>query len=337
MTDNNKDSFMQKAKDTITEFGEKAGEFIGGVKKQASDFVEGFVRHQSINVIRLKDSAVHVLLPEGYCRTKEKRVVEGMGASGHKEARVFRKETEGSVNVIAVKRCGLQFNGTFEEEFRDTEKYARELRDQLTDNEELMEIAYGVTSQEYTYFYCLAKAMPEAPQTGVSYRMTLLLKNHEEIIEINGVFAEPGTSGMTGMREALCCQLARQAGMVGEGFDGWFEDDDHTEMTKRCRRNLSEREGLDGLFPYHPLTQAHELLLAVIKNEYVNLTRDENEASDEKDPQSDEDGSSAEDKEENENDFIRGLFVNECRRYTYPVDIGAMNEKGSEKQNDRKD
>ena len=111
------------------------------------------------------------------------------------------------------------------------------------------------------------------------------------------------------MRDTLGMEFARRAGltnMTGDNpFEGWNEDPFDKTYTKGIPMNLSEKEGIDGLFPYHPLTQAREFLLAVLEDKFVIMKKDNSEENTEEEST----------QKEEEKDFLKRLFVDECQSY----------------------
>ena len=106
---------------------------------------------------------------------------------------------------------------------------------------------------------------------------------------------------------------SRRAGLVDFGnenvFEGWNEDPYNPDYKKGALMNLSERAGLDGVFPYHPLSQCRELIKSLISDKLVIIKK--------------EDESKKEEKKEgvNEKEFMLKIFNNEVDRHTYDVEI----------------
>ncbi len=85
--------------------------------------------------------------------------------------------------------------------------------------------------------------------------------------------------------------------------------------------NLAEREGLDGLFPGNPLTQARELVLAIVSDELAIIKSDAGDSST-NDEATNADESNDE-KEKDGNQIMKELFDKDCgcRRHTIQVEI----------------
>ena len=78
------------------------------------------------------------------------------------------------------------------------------------------------------------------------------------------------------------------------------------------------------MFPENPLSQAHEFLIAVLKDELVVVRHDdEEENGTSADNHTTDPGTelTAEERAEKEKELLLGLFVDECRRHTIQVDI----------------
>ena len=146
---------------------------------------------------------------------------------------------------------------------------------------------------------------------GVMYFLRMTLNLDDEHIEINGSFSE---QGMIGLRESMCMELANRAGLMDfaeKEFEGWSEDPYDPSYKKGIQKNLAEREGIDGLFPYSPLTQAREFVLAIINDELVIINKEDDDTSTEQDDK----------KDFNEKEYCLGLFEDRCRRHRYPVEV----------------
>ena len=73
------------------------------------------------------------------------------------------------------------------------------------------------------------------------------------------------------------------------------------------------------MFPENPLSQAHEFLIAVLKDELVAVRHDdEEENGTSADNHTTDPGTelTAEERAEKEKELLLGLFVDECRRHT---------------------
>lgn len=181
----------------------------------------------------------------------------------------------------------------------------------LEDDQGLITVENGTTDRGYQYIYTIVKShiSKEVP-AGITYILRADFTNGTEYWEINGDFTE---TGMTGMRDSVGLQLAMQAGLVeitNDGqFTGWAEDPYDPEYKKGLLMNLSEREGLDGLFPDHPLSQAREFVHALLFDELMlpPAEPDDNETADEENVT-----------EEEETDMMELLFSKDTHRNFTP-------------------
>ena len=65
----------------------------------------------------------------------------------------------------------------------------------------------------------------------------------------------------------------------------------------------------------------HEFLLAILNDELVTVRNDESEEKSEPDDAAQADSSVDASEEKTEKELLLGLFVDECRRYRYTVDV----------------
>lgn len=265
-------------------------------------------RNNNHTIVKLKDSNIKVLIPDGYIRLKKKNPLEEIQTKIKNESVAFQKIVEISNNYIFVDKIKPQQLIKYSKE--ETIKAIRNL---LKDNQGIIEVEYGYTKRGYRYIYTLVKELNNEIR-GCNYHLMIQLVNEEakefDAVLITGDFNE---INMTGTRESLCLDLARRAGLIDFSkeniFEDWSEDPYDPEYKEGVLMNLSERAGLDSLFPFHPLTQCREVLKAVINDELVIIKKEDNDAK--KD----------EGFNENEKEFLLKLFNNEVDRITYDVEI----------------
>ena len=291
------------------------------------------------NVVELNDSSIRILLPEGYEKLKYKNPIAG-AIKGIKNNEVaYRKTIGNSDNVVMISKGNVEAAMNPD----DLKGLIDGIHEALSDNQGIIEVKNGETKRGYKYIYSIVKNLSEVQFGGVRYFVRLNLFNGPDIVEVQADFTEIGT---TGSREALCVEFARRAGLTditSEGLKNWTEDPYNPDFKKGCLKNLAEKEGLDGLFPENPLSQAHEFLLSVLNDEYVTVRQDdESEEEKEESKELTEEEKAA--KKEEEKEFFLELFVDRNRRYTYPVDIDELEQteektehKPSKKQDDSTD
>lgn len=311
-----KDNFKDKAKEKLTDIGSKAGDVFQGIKKQADKAKKGIgekIKNRSLLIVSVNDTAIKILFPDGYRQMKNKELMQAFPAT---KGVYYYKSVENSTNKIIVYKADSE--DTFD--CNDIQKIIDIAYQELSDNDGLIEVKAGESVQGYKYAYIIAKTISKELSQGVSYTLKLDIYSNNDIVEMVGVFDEVG---MTGMRDSICYSLARKAGLAGEQMEGWEEYPYDSEFKKGHGKNLSEKEGIDGLFPYHPLTQARELLLSVLNNDFVIIQKkkDDNEEDDEPEKKDDI-------------ELTRELFVDRCRRHRTHIDIFESNKDERPKKND---
>ena len=259
-------------------------------------------------IVQLKGSEIRLLLPDGYKKLSYKNPIRSVYRSINGRDTAYRKTIGYSDNMVYL--------------FRTNEEYAMNPDDldglidgihgHLADNQGIIEVKNGVTNRGYKYIYSIVKNLMEEVR-GVRYFLRLnVFRTDDDIVEIQADFTEVG---MTGVRESVCVDLARRAGLTDitkDGFSKWSQDPYDPDYRNGKPKNLAEKQGLDALFPYSPLTQAHEFLLAVLEDKFVITKRDDTDA---------EKNHSASDNKMSEQEILSKLFVDECLRITYAVDV----------------
>ena len=310
-----KDVDLSSVKDKIQETAESAVEAAKKVKlpekKEQPEY-----KH---NIVQLKGSSIVILLPEGYVKLKHKNPLRGVINSVTNEETAYGKAVEYSNNVAVITKCNLK--DAMDPD--DLKGHIYAIRGVLSDSQGIIEADNGETKRGYKYIYSIVKSLSESEFGGVRYSLLLDLLNGSDAVSVRANFDEIGT---TGLRETLCVDLARRAGLTeitSAGLKNWAEDPYDPEFKKGALKNLAEKEGLDVLFPENPLSQAHEFLLAALKDEYV-IVNQNNEAE--------EAVSEREGLNEEEKETLLNLFVDKCRRDTYLVDVLELKEEGENAQ-----
>ena len=316
----------QEATETIKEGFRKGGEklsniFIRDGKQEKTAEISGDESEKDSPVIAcLEKSSIKLLLPEGYERMKLEKKVKAKLEKQMKAVEVYQKAVSTSGNIVMI------FKTTADKamNFSDTQRLIDAIHENLADNQGLIEVGAGKTKRSYDYIYSIVKTLQDS-MAGVRYYLRMNIGSGDEIIEINADFTE---QGMTGHREAMAMSFAISAGLVdldGEGgeISGWMEDPYDPSYTRGVPMNLAERSGLDGLFPYNPLTQARELLLALINDEYVIIRKEASEEEKNSEDQSEAKEKTPEEKKAETTEFYRKLFAKapELSRHTYPVEV----------------
>ena len=307
----------KKVAGEVAKQSQKAASAIGAKAQEVKEAREQR-KQNKVTVVQLPESSVRLLLPHGYEKVKKTKAIRDCVKDTAEVFEGYRKTVASSDNIIMI------FKATEENAMDpdDTKGLIANIRQCMTDTQGLVEVKSGETVRGYKYIYSIVKNLtPE--QMGVRYFLRLNLFCDEEIIEITGDYLE---IGITGKRDALGFQLAQSAGlaeMTSEGFKGWFKDPYDPEYTKGRLINLSEKEGCDPVFPEHPLSQSREFLLAVLRDELVDASR-ENEMM----------KSDLLISEDEKQEFLLKLFEDSCHRITYRVDENIISGKaGKESKN----
>ena len=267
-------------------------------------------------VVRFSGLKTQLLIPDEYevitDKELKKAICEMFGIKKFETS--YIGQTANSLNVVTF----FKQDKNQAMDFDDLDGLVAGIHESLAENQGLVEAKNGKTKRGYDYIYSIVKSVGSGEEMpfGVRYFIRLDIRLNGKIIEIYGNFEEQGT---TGIRESMAACMASNAGICEMGSDKWNEDPFDPEYKKGNRKNLAEKEGLDGLFPENPLTQAHAFLLAVLNDELVIVKK---ESEDETPSDTEEDDSlSEEEKKAKSNELIAGLFVDECRRHRYTVEI----------------
>lgn len=139
----------------------------------------------------------------------------------------------------------------------------------------LVEVDAGETPAGDIVVYTIVKTPPpaqgEGSDDGMQYNLTLhfAVENGEylEPWQLQGFFTE---TGLSGARDVVVFELVRRTREISVGDDGpggWFVDPYDPGLTLDdgyVLANLSESRDYDDRFPKHPLSQARDMVDAVI-------------------------------------------------------------------------
>lgn len=300
------------------EFGKGFKDKLQGAVKSTKEAVESVelpTKKEKHTIVQLSGSKIRILIPDGYERLKHKNVFKGIANSLANSDAGFQKTVSTSNNIVLV------YKTTPDKAMNpdDVQGLITGIHENLSESQGIIEVSNGETKRGYKYIYSIVKTLCEP--SGVKYYLRLNLFHEQEVVEVQAEFTE---INMTGMRESTCVDLARRAGLVdvfNDGFEGWSCDPYDPNYTKGKLKNLAEKEGLDGLFPENPLSQAHEFLYAVLRDEFTTVREDspKGQSAVEDEQKSSDDSKTAEEKAEKE--LFLGLFVDECRRHTKPIEV----------------
>ena len=323
-------SAVEKGTAEVKKQTQKTKDAIVAKAKEVKTSKEQKEKH---TIVQLGGTKIKILLPDGYERLKYKNPIKDVAKAAANTDAAYQKTVGNSNNIVMITK-GISERAMNPD---DVQGLINGIHECLSDKQGIIEVKNGTTPRGYKYIYSIVKNLSEEPFGGVRYFLRLNLFHETSIVEIKADFIE---IGMTGSREALCTELARRAGLAdifADGYKDWAKDPYDPDYKNGCLKNLAEKEGLDGLFPENPLSQAHEFLLAVLNDKFVTVRQD---TDDTKEDTADEKDTIVESPEEAEKErlFLLGLFVDECKRYTYSVEVAKRNDKkASEKTNDKQE
>ena len=302
--------------------GAKAG--AEKVKETVDGIGTDKVREDGHTVVALNGSKMKLLLPDGYTKLKRSNVVNQIVKAVQNTEVVYQKIVDYSNNAVIIWKTTKEKSMDCSE----VQPIIDGIHECLAENQGVIEVKNGTTKRGYNYIYSIVKTLADEDgiPLGVRYFLRMTLNVDDEYIEINGFFEE---QGMTGLRESMSTEFARRAGLVEfteEGLAGWSEDPYDASYTNGIVKNLAEREGLDGIFPYNPLTQARELVLAIVNDELVIIQKEDSE----------EDSSDTKEKID-EKEFCLKLFEDVCKRHTYPVEVEAQKVQEEKAESDKRE
>ena len=283
-----------------------AGGMASGAKKAAKGISAKIEekkanKENSQSLVDMNLAGIRILIPDRYEYIKnfesgDERVDKSP------EKFFFEKRTGSSYGIFGVFETLPEYGMDFDND----QQIIDDIHEGMDDNQGLICVKSGDTKRGYKYVYSIVKTISDK---GASYILRINLKNkanNECVAEIQGQFYEMGS---TGLRDCIGMELAERLNLVkfkGDKMVGWNEDPYDKKFTRGIPMNLSERIGLDGMFPDHPLSQARELVQAVLFDELIDYAKE----------QADSDESKS---EENMTVlFEKGEIL---RRHTYEVEI----------------
>ena len=140
--------------------------------------------------------------------------------------------------------------------YYNVQKIISGIHQSLGENQALIEVNAGKTSQNRQYVYSIVKTL-ERP-SGVQYFMLMHVSYEDIAININGFFVE---TGITGTRDTMIWELACRQGIVSfKDKSKWMFDPYDKSFNRPYMMNLSEKEEYDELFPDHPLSQCRKFV-----------------------------------------------------------------------------
>lgn len=260
-------------------------------------------------IIQPKGTDIKLLIPFGYEKAPRKEDAEEHYGYGNEIAIV--KGTSRSIDFVIIDTIEVNeaIIGYEKKELIDG------IHDCLADNQGLIEVEKGKTKRGYDYIYSIVKTIRENFQ-GAVYFLKMNIVQNNTIVDIQGTFEE---HRMTGERDSFCVSLAQNAGLVTideKGINGWNEDPYDPSFNKGIPMNLSERYGLDALFPDHPLSQAREFITAVLEDKFVLVEKSDASEGDKKEKEN------KKDKYENDSkQFYLDLFAKEPILWRHTIDV----------------
>lgn len=285
-------------------------------KKKEEKNVEIRNDGNELTIVSLKKSNIELLFPEGYRKQKNKNLFKEVANNIANEMYYFQKIVETSNNFVQIKIANKENIMNFDK----LDNLIEGIHESMSEKQGLIEAKNGLTKRGYRYIYTIVKTLNEQ-NMGVNYFLCANIGLDDDIIEVKGNFEE---INMTGMRDTMGMEYARRAGLINmDGknlLEGWSSDPYDPNYKKGVLMNLSEKPGLDGLFPFHPLTQARELLLSLLEDKFV-IIKKENDKNN-------EDNSEEPKEEMSEKEMLSKLFEDgKTARHTYDVDVNEYLEK----------
>jgi hypothetical protein len=270
-------------------------------------------------VIEAKKSKMRFLIPEGYEKLKPVKTGDPR-VDKAKEKFFYRKSVSTCDSVVVL------FDTSAEESmnFDGKQEVIDGIHQSMSDQQGLICVESGKTKRGYQYIYSIVKTLM-GDFGGVSYYVRMNIGSGDNIYELQGTFMEARN---TGIRATIGHELAHRAGLCEfSSFDGWFEDPYDPEYKNGIQMNLSERAGLDGLFPADPLSQAREFVNAILFDELMEYTEDEGPTSifKEKDELQDSERNEQDEiaRKEKEKEMLLPAFEKgeKCKRPRYTVEV----------------
>lgn len=272
-------------------------------------------------IIEMKKSGMRFLIPDGYTNLKpnKKDKIGDPRADKAKEQFVYGNSADYS------RGCFIVFDTSAEEamDFDGKQDVIDGIHETMNDKQGLICVESGKTNRGYDYIYSIVKTIDDEQTLGVNYYVRMNLGYKGKILELQASFVEVN---FTGLRESTASIMACDIGLIKPGdLEGWCEDPYDPSFTKGIRMNLAERAGLDAFFSDNPLSQARELVHAIISDELMEEVKagpifkqredDSNKSSEELEKEKAE--------REEANKLLLSAFDKgeKCRRHTYLVTV----------------
>ena len=310
-----------KDSDTVDKITQSAKNSAEKVRSTVEEMSKQTIIIDNHSVLRFRGTKVKLLIPDAYEQITDKKMISELqdiyGLKKKIEA-TYMSQTPNSFNMVSF----FYPDKNRVMEFGNIEGLISGIHESLGENQGLIEVKSGKTKRGYDFIYSIVKTVGHGPEMphGVVYFLRMNIGFEDKIIEVYGNFEEQGT---TGIRESMAACFAHDSGVCKMGSESWCEDPYDKEYKKGIRKNYAEKEGLDGLFPDNPLSQAHEFILAIINDELV-IMKEDSTNKDTSDSDKNEAMSNEEEQVESKR-LLAGLFVDECRRHTITIDIDPVN------------
>ena len=278
--------------------------------------------------VKLNNSDLILLLPEGYHEVENGSSLypKMYHARKARDTRMFQNVKSESYGNVVVSHI----DSSDALPFGNKDALIKDIRRTLNDDQGLIEVETGTNPRGFEFIYSIIKTYHQ-DLLNVNYCLRMDIKNGDEIIEVLASYFE---TRMTGLRSSHGYALVMHAGFEMDEESVWVkgyaEDPYDPDYKKGCLMNLTEKRGLDGLFPHDPLSQARELVLALTEDSYYK-TREEMEAEEKQEKSRKKprrktsepaDEGSQKDQPEDKQTMLRRLFSDDVvRNGAYKVDI----------------
>lgn len=149
--------------------------------------------------------------------------------------------------------------------FYDIESVINNLHEKMNDNEGLIEVKNGLTTNNNKYIYYIKKSFvyenngDRQTSLGNKYFLCMNIKKGTSIYLIRAEYEE---IGITGVRESVGYELYRRANTE----ESFTKDPYNPEYTKGHLMNYAEKEEFDAVFDSHPLTMLRQFIREVLLN-----------------------------------------------------------------------
>ena len=135
------------------------------------------------------------------------------------------------------------------------------IHEHLGDNQGLIEVKGGLTSDNKKYAYSLVKNLTK--ETGANYLITMHIDEENTTSFIQVQAGEPKNKNTR--EKEIFDSLKKDKKIKGEK-DGWAADPYDASYTKGALKNLSEDEKYDEAYPNSPLSKVRELVKYIIES-----------------------------------------------------------------------